>query len=145
MIFCRVKDVSTAMEPPMLPSHHQERLKSYTAQENNVHPRPLPQQRVRKRKFDDGIDDDILNFRRVRIKSLTQSESLCKVYEFRNDDWYDRGTGSCHGRCVDVSIVLILTVVYLQALPIAPTGQSLAHIVHLHRGFHGSKSKLKIR
>ena len=29
-----------------------------------------------------------------------------KVYELKNNDWFDRGTGFCTGRLVNVSIVL---------------------------------------
>ncbi|CAN9263627.1 unnamed protein product [Alternaria alternata] len=31
-----------------------------------------------------------------------------KVYEFRNDDWFDRGTGICHGRVISSKIVTIV-------------------------------------
>jgi hypothetical protein len=119
MTFCRLRVVSTAMEPPMLGSHHQERLNSYIAQKDIVHQRPVPQQRVRKCKRDDGIDDEILNFRRVRIQSSTRSKTRCVLYELKINGRNGLGIGSCHGRYVDVSIVLICTVVYVQAFPSA--------------------------
>jgi hypothetical protein len=33
-----------------------------------------------------------------------------KVYELKNNDWFDRGTGFCTGRLVNVSIVLCCVV-----------------------------------
>ena len=39
-----------------------------------------------------------------------------KVYELKNNDWFDRGTGFCTGRLVNVSIVLCCVVLCCVAL-----------------------------
>ena len=67
------------------------------------------------------------------------------IYIYIDDDWRNRGYGPCHGRYVDVSIVFMSMVVYLQSFPTALIGQSRALIFHLHRAFRGSKSNLKTR
>lgn len=33
-----------------------------------------------------------------------QDKKRVKVYELRNNDWFDRGTGFCTGRVVNVSV-----------------------------------------
>jgi hypothetical protein len=107
MVFCRIKDVSTAMAPPIAPLHHEQRVKSYVqskAQDGSASQVQPQQSSLGKRKRKDGLEDDILNFRRVQIKSAGMSRTRCKLYELRDMDWFDHGTGSCHYRYINVRV-----------------------------------------
>lgn len=39
------------------------------------------------------------------VVSPPNDRKRVKVYELRNNDWFDRGTGFCTGRIVNVSVL----------------------------------------
>lgn len=49
-----------------------------------------PKPALPKRKLDD--QEDLARYRRIRLR-LTQRRFRLKVYELRNNDWHDLGTG----------------------------------------------------
>lgn len=100
MVFCRIEDLSTGMAPPIAPWQHEQRVKSYVKRKakNGTSPQVQPQPQrssLGKRKRKDGLEDDILNFRRVQIKGAAMSKTRCIVYEQRRDDWVACGVGLC--------------------------------------------------
>lgn len=50
-----------------------------------------------------------------------------KVYELRDNDWFDRGTGFCTGQIVNVRSLLFLSLARLRRR----TGQRRASLYHL--------------
>lgn len=101
MVFRRIEDLSTGMAPPIAPLHHGQSVKSYVISKDK-NGSPLRSHQIlgkRKRKYD--FEDEIINFRRVRIKG-GMSSTRCKVYEHGDNGWFDHGTGSCHYLNIDV-------------------------------------------
>lgn len=39
------------------------------------------------------------------VQAASNEKKRVKVYELKNNDWFDRGTGFCTGRVIGVSLV----------------------------------------